>query len=78
MNQETDNSSSIDQQEIQSHNEYREFIMKSKDNNLGHLVRNVVMDELALLAEDLIKNGVEPSSVNKSFINIAGTLIHRL
>ncbi len=78
MNQETGNSSSTDQIEIQSHKEFREYIKKSQDNKLGHLVRIVVMDELALLAEDLIENGSEPSSVYKSFIKIAGTLIERL
>jgi len=78
MNKEIGNSASTEQIEIKSHKDFREIINKTQDLNLKRQVENVVLDELALLAKDLLKNGTEPSSVFRSFINIAGTLKDRL
>lgn len=78
MNKEIGDSSSTEQVEIQSHKDFRELIDKTHDYKCKSLVGSVVLDELALLAEDLIENGTEPLLVNRSFMKIAGTLKDRL
>ena len=64
--------------EIVSHKEFHTIIEKSQDYKLSKLIKEIVIDELALLSEDLIKNGSNLTSVYKSFIKLSGTINDRI